>query len=172
MFPAYRAGKLQRGERLGNYFRVHELDPSVAEVVNTFIVNRLVAEHPQAFTFERGVLSCRLTGERLTFGDGMRLCGADTSDRVEPPHVSAFDVLASQVQEDLAVISSDGARHWLVPRSTSRSRTLGGGGQDRRTFPTIHQPVAGMEADESSGATSWSDDDGRDGGTRPPRVGR
>src|SRR4051794_17897077 len=146
-FPRYRAGKLNaRGERLGKYFQVHDLNPAVEDAVNSFIVNRLVAEQSGGFTFDDDALCCALTGERLSFGDGMQLRRAEAPSAVRPPYVSGFDALASQVQEDLAIVSGDSSRHWLSAVHLSFPNHWAAEDKIGKAFPAIHEPVAGMEA--------------------------
>lgn len=75
----------------------------------------------------------RLVGEHLRRFETLRSTG------------TTFDALAMQVQEDLAVVSTDRAgRHWLsaihlcAPNHWAAEDKIG------RTFAAIHEPVAGM----------------------------
>jgi dimethylamine monooxygenase subunit A len=146
-FPCFREAKLAaRRERLNKYFLTERFDRRIERVVSNFIVDRLVKEHPQHFKLDRATFECALTGERLRFDAEFNLLGADAPESVEPPYKSALDALAMQVQEDLAVVSTgaDGG-HWLsalhvcVPNHWAPAEKIG------RAFPTIHEPVAGME---------------------------
>jgi hypothetical protein len=128
-FPRYRQNKLAaRAERLGKYYATHDLTPRVESAVTRFIVDRLVREHPAHFALDSGTLRCSLTGDRLEEADRLTL-----------------DAVAIQVQEDLAVVSADDARHWTsaihlcAPNHWAAEDKIG------RTFPLVHQPVAGME---------------------------
>jgi hypothetical protein len=116
------------------------------------MIERLTREHPNQFHFAGGALACALTGERLRFGpDGSGvLAGVEPAGTVQPPYASALDALASQVQEDLALVSTapanDGTtRHWLsavhlcFPNHWAAEDKIG------RAFAAIHEPVAGME---------------------------
>ena len=147
-FSAYRAAKLAaRAERLGKYYQRQEFSPAVAGAATDFITRRLSAENPELFQRQdrgdRRTLACRLTGEVLHFDDAMCLTGAESV--VVPPYADAFDALACQVQEDLAVISTAGGRHWLsavhlcFPNHWAAEDKVG------RSFSAIHEPVAGID---------------------------
>ncbi|CAA9387313.1 MAG: hypothetical protein AVDCRST_MAG64-1012, partial [uncultured Phycisphaerae bacterium] len=150
-FPRFRRAKLDaRRERLGKYFVTDQFHPPVAAAVAEFIVRRLVLEHPDHFAFDEDdrarSLACRLTGDRLHFDGGWELRDVDAGPAgVDPPYASALDALASQVQEDLAVVSTDGPRHWLgalhvcIPNFWAAEDKVG------RPFAVVHEPVAGME---------------------------
>jgi hypothetical protein len=143
-FAAYRAAKLTaRAERVGKYYATRDFSPDVARAVAGFIFRRLAAEHPDTFQRDDRALACTLTNELLHFDENLRL----TTDKatVSPPYADPFDALACQVQEDLAVISASGNRHWLsavhlcFPNHWAAEDKVG------RTFAEIHEPVAGIE---------------------------
>lgn len=147
-FPRFRQAKLEaRRERLGKYFVTERFEPRVARALVEFIVGRLAKEHPEQFTLDRNrTLTSRLTGERLRFDGEWELRQLDTDGPpVDPPYASSLDALASQVQEDLAVVSTAGAAHWLsalhvcIPNFWAPADKVG------RPFAVVHQPVAGME---------------------------
>jgi hypothetical protein len=150
-FPRFRRAKLDaRRERLGKYFVTHGFEPPVERTVVEFIARRLVLEHPGSFALtgegDGRTLDCRLTGERLHFDAEWVLRHVDAPDpAVDPPYASAFDALAAQVQEDLAVVSTDRPRHWLsalhvcIPNFWAAEDKVG------RPFAAVHEPVAGME---------------------------
>ena len=149
--PDYRAAKLAaRRERLGKYFQTRDLATEVAAAVTRFMIGRLTAEYPRLFERHDGqrhiTLACRLTGEVLEFDDSMRLVRCDA--RPSPPYACALDALACQVQEDMAVVSSDPRHqdiHWLsaihlcFPNHWAAEDKIG------RTFAAVHEPVAGIE---------------------------
>jgi hypothetical protein len=150
-FAAYRSAKLaSRRERLGKYFRTHELVEGVAAAIAAFVVRRLAEEHPSHFALSESragghtTLRCALTAEVLTFDAEMRLV-PPTEAAVDPPYVSALDALACQVQEDLAVVSMRDGRHWLsaahvcFPNGWAPQEKIGG------DFAALHEPVAGMQ---------------------------
>jgi hypothetical protein len=145
-FDNYRRVKLAaRRERLGKYFQARDLRPAVARAVTAFILDRLAREHPQGFVRAGGTLLCHFTGESLAFDHDLNLVAAGPSDAANPPYADAFDALASQVQEDFAVMSAEGDRHWLsavhlcFPNSWAAEEKVG------RTFAAVHEPVAGIE---------------------------
>jgi hypothetical protein len=146
-FPKYRRSKLDaRRERLEKYVQTGELSPHVRSTICRFIVARLTTEHPALFRFADGVLECALTGERLAFDAGFELRSAEGAGDVRPPYACAFDALASQVQEDLAVVNASpdkshrlSAIHLCFPNAWAAEDQIG------RSFAAIHEPVAGME---------------------------
>jgi hypothetical protein len=158
-FPAYRRAKLAaRQERLGKYFQTCTLSPAVRGAVCRFIARRLAAEHPTQFRFTGDVLDCALTGERLHFDAHFDLRSVD-GVTARPPYACGFDALASQVQEDLAVVTAPpGARstrpknrvrypqsHWLAAVHLSFPNAWAAEDKIDGTFATIHEPVVGME---------------------------
>ena len=156
-FTRYRAAKMAAcSEGRDRHVLTDTLAPAVAEAVVCFMVERLVAEHPRCFRAGRDLgrpcLECGLVDERLVFDDRWRLVPGKpggvrrTSRELMPSYASAFDALASVIQEDLAVTSVDRDRHWLsalhvcLPSHWSPRDKIG------RTFAEVHEPVAGMEA--------------------------
>ena len=150
-FPTFRAAKLaSRARAMGDYVCTSAYQDEVAGEVATFIVERLAAEHPQHFRRERTrgsvLLHCGLTNEALGFDPQMRLAGVTGSSDVQPAYADALDALGCQVQEDLAVVSTDPAasRHWLsathvcLPNGWAPNEKIG------RSFAEVHAPVAGM----------------------------
>ena len=110
------------------HFLTARLRDAVALEVARFIAARLVAEHPSWFRMGPGDrLHCALTGASI---------------RID---AAAFDPLAMQVQEDLAIVSIEGDRHWLsaahvcFPNGWAPEEKIG------QSFAALHEPVAGME---------------------------
>ncbi|OGG46007.1 MAG: hypothetical protein A3F84_26310 [Candidatus Handelsmanbacteria bacterium RIFCSPLOWO2_12_FULL_64_10] len=150
-FEQYREAKcLARSERLSKYYQVSDFTPVVAGEITGFILRRLSQEHPDLFQLKEradGVraLRCALTEEVLTFGADLVLTGAESRCApVVPPYASALDALASQAQEDLAVVSIGGedwvsALHVCCPSHWAAEDKIG------EDFATVHAPVAGIE---------------------------
>ena len=143
-FERYRRSKeCARAERLSKYFATADLTPAVERVVARFILRRLVVEHPTLFAFNGQTLISNLTGDTLRFSSDAQYLGSQPV--ASPAFASGLDALASQVQEDLAIISTDGDRHWLsavhlcAPNHWSAEAKIG------RSFAAIHEPVAGIE---------------------------
>jgi dimethylamine monooxygenase subunit A len=168
-FQKYRQSKRSaRAERLTKYFALANLTPAVERAVCAFVLRRLILEHPALFAFDGRTLSSQLTGDALRFSsDGAYLGPEDRDQRSRlyvpaespqpgavPPFASGLDALASQVQEDLAITSTDGDRHWLsavhlcAPNHWSAEEKIG------KSFAAIHEPVAGIEAINSR-AGDW-----------------
>lgn len=146
-FPRFRAAKVAaRRERLGKYVLTHRYEPPVARTVAEFIVGRLTREHPDWFSLAGdGTLTCRPTAERIRFDGNWELRDVEASTPIDPPYVSAIDALASQVQEDLAVISTEGGRHWVSALHVCMPNQWAGEDKIGKPFAAIHEPVAGME---------------------------
>ncbi len=132
-FDHFRSAKLaSRRQQFDKYICASALSDDVASEVSSFIVRRLVTEHPGHFTLrgagDEALLQCALTGESLpSIGGPQRL-----------------DALACQVQEDLAIVSTAPGRHWLsythvcLPNGWAPAEKIG------QSFAAVHEPVAGM----------------------------
>lgn len=151
-FPRYREAKLRaRAERLDKYYGISGHSPAVASAVAGLILTRLCAEHPEQFRLEDRNgggrrLCCLLTGERLEFDGDLRLVRAESPHPLGPPYASALDALACQVQDDLAVMSTEGERncvsavHVCSPSGWVPTEKLG------LDYRALHAPVPGMAA--------------------------
>lgn len=146
-FRRFRRNRLRcRAERLGKYVATAEYSREVAGAVARFMATRLAEEYPALFECDDGArpgFHSRLTGETLTFDAGWGLLSARS--RVRPAYGSAWDALASQVQEDLAVtvVAEDGrdrlaALHVCSPSHWAPEEKIG------RGFVAVHAPVPGM----------------------------
>jgi hypothetical protein len=91
-------------------------------------------------------ISCQLTGETLYLDTAYQLQQVQAVELTESPYVSTLDALASQLQEDVTVVSRSGDSHWIsaihlcYPNHWSAETKIG------RDFATVHAPVAGMTA--------------------------
>jgi dimethylamine monooxygenase subunit A len=132
----HRAKLAVRQQHLNQHYCTSGLSADLRREVVQFIAQRLVAEHGYLFQrLESGELKCALTDETLALDADLQQHG----------YHDAFDALACQVQEDLAVISSQGdGRHWLsaahvcFPNGWAPAEKVGG------SFAAVHAPVAGM----------------------------
>jgi heme-dependent oxidative N-demethylase alpha subunit-like protein len=151
-FPRYRENKLRcRAERLSKYVGLQDLKPTVAAASARFVAARLAQEYPSLFAWEAdgdgsGRLECRLTRERLAFDPEMCLADVEAEEPAEPAYADAWDALACQVPEDLALVCTgpEGrdrltAFHVCSPSHWSAEEKLG------RDFAAVHAPVPGME---------------------------
>ncbi|MBD2037797.1 DUF3445 domain-containing protein [Leptolyngbya sp. FACHB-321] len=151
-FAHYRQMKRQaRAEQLSKYYQTHNYTDAVASAIARFIVHRLVQEHPQHFQLTSqtgGTLSVysQLTGEIFYLNAAYRLQQVQAVEPIEPPYVSTLDALASQLQDDITVVSRSNDDHWIsaihlcYPNHWSAEAKIG------REFATVHAPVAGMTA--------------------------
>ncbi len=118
-----------RGYGLERYAGWRDCPEDILDVAVRWIASRLAEEHPHLFGLrDDDVLESRLTGERVSL--------------VDP---DAFDSLASQLQEDLAIVHVDNgddrlaAVHVTAPNYWNPAEKLG------KNFVAVHAPVPGME---------------------------
>ncbi len=132
-FDRFRAAKLaSRSQQFDKYICASELSDDVAREVASFIARRLATEHSAHFTLrgegDDALLQCELTDDSLSLAPGPGL----------------LDALACQVQEDIAIVSTNPGRHWLsyahvcLPNGWAPAEKIG------RSFAVVHEPVAGM----------------------------
>jgi hypothetical protein len=150
-FSHYRAEKERvRNAKPGHHVLTADVPSDVAATVVPFIVHRLVQEHPDAFALARNSqgssLQCHLTGETIHFDNRWRLSGASGHRREAVWYSDAIDAIASQVQEDLAILTiADGshklaAAHICFPNGWAPEQMIG------RDFAGLHHAVPGMGA--------------------------
>lgn len=133
-----------RADDLSKYYGTTDAYEPVSGNVHSFIVRRLAYEHPNHFTLERSehaaALHCALTGDVVEFDGAFAFLRSS-----DPEHVSGLDALASQIQEDLAVMVTDAdadrlvALHVTAPSYWDPSEKLG------HDFPAVHAPVPHIE---------------------------
>ncbi|NJL64933.1 MAG: DUF3445 domain-containing protein [Methylacidiphilales bacterium] len=152
-FAEYRRTKLHsRSEQLKKYYQTYNYSDTVATAIAHLIISRLTLEHPQYFQLESLtnhtlILHCHLTNEKIYLDSQYHLKKVETQIKpVSPAYISTLDALATQVQEDITVISraTDGtnwvsAIHLCFPNHWSAADKIG------KNFTSIHTPVAGME---------------------------
>lgn len=153
-FAHYRKNKLEcRAERLGKYFATHDLKPEVETAATRFLLRQLLKEYPALFEFqpspktpEAGTLQCRLTGEKLELDFELRLVGMESTGSLpNPPYVSALDALCSQIQEDIAVLSTAEGRDWLSALHLCSPSHWAAEDKIGKDFIQVHLPVAGID---------------------------
>jgi hypothetical protein len=150
-YAAYRREKLAaRKESLPKYYRTAGVASALIHRVAEFLIQRAAADQPDHFRLTQDVrglrLDCRLSGEILSFRNGLARNEAQgNSAAVRPGYVDAFDAIACQLQEDLAVVTFDPngpdtlrALHLCLPNYWSAEEKIG------RGFAQIHAPVPGM----------------------------
>ena len=152
-FVLYRQAKLlARAERLSKYYQTCNYSPAVAGAIAHLIIERLTQEHPQHFQAERLtngnlILHNQLTGETLYLNADWQLQHIQSQDNPQcVPYASTLDALATQVQEDFAVVcrSANGSNwlsaiHLCYPNHWAAEEKIG------KDFATVHAPVANME---------------------------
>lgn len=134
-----------RRERLSKYCVTDPAwTPELEAGVTRFVRERLAHEHPGYFSLSREpagrqTLACGLTGDRLRFDPDGRYQGQE--------FVSGWDALASQVQEDLAVVVRGRgavqdrlvALHLCSPSHWAAEEKIG------NDFRAVHAPIPGVE---------------------------
>lgn len=115
------------------------------------MIQRLVLEHPHYFSLTSRAgdgceLHCALTGDVLVFNSERDLDAVRYGVPIEPPYSDAWDALACQVQEDLALdrVLDDGsdalvALHICLPNHWAPEEKIG------RSFAAVHGPVPNFE---------------------------
>ena len=109
----------------------NRFDSKIKFIVIDEIIDRLVDEHPEYFSYEDNVLDCKLTNEKLVFDENMVMRGK---------YINSLDSLASQIQEDIAVLSYSGknwvsALHICLPSYFDPRNVIG------KDFTALHKPV-------------------------------
>jgi dimethylamine monooxygenase subunit A len=150
-FAAWRQSKEKaREEALHKYWCTERFAPELASTIARSIVGQLLAEYPGVFRLEKGdglsKLHCQHTQEILCFDDAMQLVPAQTTQHSDIPYADAFDALACQVQEDLAIICRAGERNWLAAAHLCSANHWAAADKVGRDFAAVHAPVAAMEA--------------------------
>ena len=144
-FAHYIANKRQAcAEDKSRYVCFHNIKPATMAAASRFIMDKLLLDYPEHFSRQENqtdiTLSCGLTGEELVFDTDCQLVSTDRH------YQNAFDALAMQIQEDLALVQLDrnsndylAALHLCAPNYWSAQDKIG------RPFTAVHQPVAGIE---------------------------
>ncbi len=153
-FVKYRANRLAaRAERIEKYVVTRDFRPEVEKEAVEFLIRRLTSEYPEHFLLSTLVsghheLRCLLTEETLVISTEGKLVSAKSS--VTPSYVSAYDALCSQLQEDVAILSTekqpDGTtRDWLSALSLCSPSHWAAEDKIGKTFFAIHEPIPGIE---------------------------
>ncbi|WP_421876338.1 heme-dependent oxidative N-demethylase family protein [Marinoscillum sp.] len=138
-YDHYLANKAMcRQEGIEKYYHQASISPDTIRTVNDFIIEQLTSEYPGHFekTSDRQFINHK-TGQSFKIQNGQIINESQFED--------LFDVLCSQVQEDLAVFqlteNSDylTAVHLCAPNHWSPADKIG------KPFDAIHRPVADME---------------------------
>jgi hypothetical protein len=146
----YRAAKLRaRRAGLTRWYGEGPRAGALREAAIARLIEILPREYPALFRWQPapsgGELDCRLSGERLRFGAGFCLTGAEGAP-LRPGYEGPLDALAAQIPEDLALVSVDAAGrdrlqavHVCFPNGWAPDEKLG------RDFAAVHAPVPHFE---------------------------
>lgn len=152
-YDDYRKQKIaSRKSDISQYYLEEKQDTTAwREPVNRFLRDVLVSEYPKHFMIktmpEGWQLHCELSREILAFNSQNRFMPeASICTSKLPVYRSGFDALASQIQEDVCILSVDNgndkliAAHLCFPNRWAVTEKIG------RSFAGIHQPVAGFNS--------------------------
>lgn len=131
-YSRYRENSLQARQQLSSYYCYEQRPPKTEQAVNNFIIRQVCKEHPQWFSQKNDALHCKLTGEVI-------------QRRKPGNYTDLFDALASQLQEDIAVMQFEKhggqrlcALHLCCPNHWGANQRLG------ESFAQLHKPVPGL----------------------------
>lgn len=131
-FERYRGNIIQARKQLHKYYCQAQRPPATDSAVNSFIVEQLCRDYPQWFSVRQNSLHCRLTDETLIL------------DKPQG-YSDLFDALASQLQEDIAVMQFDTqghsrlcALHLCCPNHWGANQRIG------ESFYELHKAVPGL----------------------------
>jgi hypothetical protein len=148
LFAEYRQNLVaNRAEPLGRYICEQDLSAELQQCINRFVIERLHREHPPYFRHSEQnriiSLSCLLTGETLRFSRHGEL--VDHNSAITPPYLNGLDALASQCQEDFAILQREHngdyrvkALHLNCPNHWGADTRIG------MNFEQLHAPVPGF----------------------------
>lgn len=110
-YPRYRDNTCTVRQSVTQPYYAHtETDSRVEQAVTRFLCRQLASQQPDGFRLhEHGKgyrLDCQLSNEQLEFSHQGALL-ATTQSTVMPPYQNSLDAIASQCQEDLALMSID-----------------------------------------------------------------
>lgn len=142
-FPRYHWNKVDLAcEAYEDHVGTHLLSGGVGLAVRKFIAFQLTDEYPGLFTLDSGAMTCALTRDTIAI------------DEVAPEvkHDHGLHTFASQIQEDIAVVSFDADNEWVsavhvcAPSRWSPREKLG------QSFAQVHAPVPHMESISAKGS--------------------
>ncbi|MCB0323977.1 MAG: DUF3445 domain-containing protein [Bdellovibrionales bacterium] len=147
-FEHYRSNKIAaRNEQIDKYFLTNRFTAEAESELCLWVVAKLCSEHPQFFEFRQTgavrELHCKLTDERLQWTERLELLAPG-------PYRSLFDALASQVQEDVAVVQLTGSEDYLAAIHLSAPNHWSPAEKIGRSFIEIHEPIAEIDAVNTS----------------------
>lgn len=149
-FRYYRRQKLKsRSEKLEKYFCTDQIEGKTLSATAALIIDQLCADYKNYFKFDSThrqytTLECSLTSEKLIFDRQWQLIESEAD--VNPPYHHVLDALASQIQEDLALLQFDSAYgNRLVAIHLCFPNHWGAQSKIANNFTTIHKPVPGID---------------------------
>ena len=147
-FSKYRDNKINcANEDLSKYFNTHNLNPELRKSICFFISKTLAADYPQHFKFsfyESGAwdLECFLTKEFLSFDS----TGILNSAKSRTPAIDGLDALATQIQEDFALLQqTDLGENFLSALHVCSPAHWSPGSKIGKDFTSVHAPIPGIE---------------------------
>lgn len=150
-FAHYRAEKERvRKAKPAHHTLTGDAPADILAHVTRFAVARLALEHPDIFTATTAAggtaLHCHLTGEIIHLDDCGQLSHALDHRGQRVAYTDALDAIASQVQEDLAILTITGDAHQLAAAHICFPNGWAPEQMIRRDFAGLHHIVPGMAA--------------------------
>jgi hypothetical protein len=131
-----------RDEDINKYYLERNLFDKTVVSVNRYIVQQLILEYPNHFTFfqdgDNYVLINQLQQKKLQWKDDWTLIE-------DKSYVSLFDALASQVQEDLAICQLQDDKDWLAALHICSPNYWSPADKAGHSFDKVHAIIPGME---------------------------
>lgn len=131
-----------RSENMRKYYLTSNLLATTAAVINQYVAQQLVAEHPEHFSLVQQAAEWVFTN-KIT---GTQLC-IDTNWQtlVSGKYTDVTDALAAQVQEDIAFCQLEDSTDWLAALHICAPNYWSPGKKIGKPFNAVHAAVPGME---------------------------
>jgi hypothetical protein len=129
-----------RKENIHKYYLEHALPDKVIAVVNRYMLQQMLNEHPKIFAFDdtMHLLKNSLTGKECKIN-------TDFISTPENPYLSVFDLLCSQLQEDFAICCLAEQNDWLAAIHLCAPNHWAAADKIGKRFDAVHAPVPDME---------------------------
>jgi hypothetical protein len=146
-FPLFRKNKIDcRQERLSKYFCQKNLSTDKVQNLAKFILDQLIMEYPQVFSFNGKTLFCSHTNDQIGIDEHYNLEKFfNPSEVLNPPVSDLIDALALQIQEDIALVCKEqekdflGLLHLCSPSHWAAEDKIG------MNFFDVHAPIPGIQ---------------------------
>ena len=129
-----------RAENIHKYYQEADLNSATIQTVNRYLLQQLLDDYPSFFLHvDNSRLYNNINSELIEFSDD----GIQVKSNL---YLSAFDALANQVQEDLAVFQLDDRKDYLAAIHLCAPNHWSPGDKIGKAFDEIHRPIPAMDA--------------------------